>query len=54
MNIRRWLALGRFTSNLLAAQGAQSTVQVTGAVKHMLTLSAGDLAKMPRGRPHYE
>jgi DMSO/TMAO reductase YedYZ molybdopterin-dependent catalytic subunit len=37
------------TSALLAqAQDAQTTFQVTGAVKQPLTLSADDLAKMPR------
>jgi len=33
---------------LLPAQDAQPTIQVTGAVKQPLTLSADDLAKMPR------
>ena len=37
------------TSALLAqAQDAPTTIQVTGAVKQPLTLSADDLAKMPR------
>lgn len=33
---------------LLHAQAKQPSVQVTGAVKQELTLTAGDLAKMPR------
>jgi hypothetical protein len=37
------LALG-----VLAAQDAPSSIQITGAVKEPLTLTADDLAKMPR------
>jgi DMSO/TMAO reductase YedYZ molybdopterin-dependent catalytic subunit len=48
MYTRRSLALGLFAACLLAAQGETETVQITGAVKQPLTLSAGDLAKMPR------
>ena len=33
---------------LAAAQDAPSTLQITGAVKQSLTLSADDLGKMPR------
>src|SRR4249920_118042 len=48
MNARRWLILGILSSGLLSAQDAPPTLQVTGAVKQALTLSADDLAKMPR------
>src|SRR5271155_1596345 len=52
MYTRRCLFLalfsGLFAAGLLAAQDAPSTFQVTGAVKTPLTLSADDLAKMPR------
>jgi DMSO/TMAO reductase YedYZ molybdopterin-dependent catalytic subunit len=40
--------MGLLAAIFLAAQDRQPTVQVTGAVKQPLTLSAGDLAKMPR------
>ena len=40
--------LGLLAAGLLPAQDGQATVQVTGAVKQALTLSAEDLAKMPR------
>ena len=45
---RRLLILGILGSVLLAAQESQPSIQVTGAVKQPLTLTAGDLAKMPR------
>ena len=45
---RRWLLLGLLAAAPLAAQDAQPSVQITGAVKEPLTLSAEDLAKMPR------
>jgi DMSO/TMAO reductase YedYZ molybdopterin-dependent catalytic subunit len=48
MYTRRWMFLGLLAAGFLPAQDAQSTVQVTGAVKQALTLSAEDLAKMPR------
>lgn len=48
MHTRRCLVLGLFATSFLAAQDAQPTIQVTGAVKQALTLSADDLAKMPR------
>ena len=48
MYTRRWLVLGIFAAGLLAAQDPQPSIQVTGAVKQALTLSAEDLAKMPR------
>jgi DMSO/TMAO reductase YedYZ molybdopterin-dependent catalytic subunit len=48
MYTRRWLVLGLLGAGLLAAQEAPATLQVTGAVKQELTLTAGDLAKMPR------
>lgn len=35
-------------ASLAAAQEAPATIQVTGAVKQALTLTADDLAKMPR------
>src|ERR1700694_5497534 len=48
MYTRRWLILGVLAASLLPAQDGQQSVQVTGAVKQALTLSADDLAKMPR------
>lgn len=45
---RRLLVLGILGSVLLAAQEPQPSIQVTGAVKQPLTLTAGDLAKMSR------
>ncbi len=48
MYTRRCLVLGLLSTALLAAQDAQPTVEITGAVKQPLTLSADDLAKMPR------
>jgi DMSO/TMAO reductase YedYZ molybdopterin-dependent catalytic subunit len=48
MYTRRCLLLGLLVGSLLTAQDAQPSVQVTGAVKQALTLSAEDLAKMPR------
>jgi DMSO/TMAO reductase YedYZ molybdopterin-dependent catalytic subunit len=48
MYTRRCLFLGLIAAGLLSAQDAPTTVQVTGAVKQALTLSADDLAKMPR------
>jgi DMSO/TMAO reductase YedYZ molybdopterin-dependent catalytic subunit len=53
MDTRRWLLLGLLAAGLLPAQDRQpsvqvTSVQVTGAVKQALTLSAEDLAKMPR------
>jgi DMSO/TMAO reductase YedYZ molybdopterin-dependent catalytic subunit len=47
MNSPRFLALALLFSGLLTAQTPPS-FQVTGAVKQTLTLSADDLAKMPR------
>jgi DMSO/TMAO reductase YedYZ molybdopterin-dependent catalytic subunit len=47
MHTRRVL-LTVLTVGVLAAQEAPSTIQVTGAVKQPLTLTAEDLAKMPR------
>jgi DMSO/TMAO reductase YedYZ molybdopterin-dependent catalytic subunit len=35
-------------AGVLAAQDAPASIQITGAVKQELTLTAGDLAKMPR------
>jgi len=48
MYTRRWLVSGLLTAALLVAQGPQPSIQVTGAVKQPLTLTADDLAKMPR------
>jgi hypothetical protein len=48
MYTRRCLFLGLIAAGLLLAQESQPTVQVTGAVKQGLALSADDLAKMPR------
>ena len=48
MYTRRLLFLGILAAALLAGQDTQPTVQVTGAVKQALTLTADDLAKMPR------
>jgi DMSO/TMAO reductase YedYZ molybdopterin-dependent catalytic subunit len=48
MYTRRSLVFGLVTAGVLFAQDAPPTVQVTGAVKQELTLSAEDLAKMPR------
>jgi DMSO/TMAO reductase YedYZ molybdopterin-dependent catalytic subunit len=48
MYTRRWLLFGLLAASFLSAQDEAPTVQVTGAVKQALTLSAEDLAKMPR------
>jgi DMSO/TMAO reductase YedYZ molybdopterin-dependent catalytic subunit len=48
MYTRRCCLFGLLTLALLPAQDAPPTLQVTGAVKQALTLSAEDLAKMPR------
>jgi DMSO/TMAO reductase YedYZ molybdopterin-dependent catalytic subunit len=48
MYTRRRLLLGLIAAGLAPAQDSQPTVQVTGAVKQALALSADDLAKMPR------
>ncbi len=48
MHTRRLLFCGMIAAGLAAAQDAPQTVQITGAVKQPLTLSADDLAKMPR------
>src|SRR5579863_9956134 len=48
MYTRRCLFLGLIAAGFLLAQDSQPTVQVTGTVKQALTLSADDLAKMPR------
>jgi len=48
MYTRRSLAWGLLAAGLLSAQDAPPTVQVTGAVKQALNLSADDLTKMPR------
>jgi len=48
MYTRRSLLAGLFGAALLKAQDSAATVQVAGDVKQPLTLSADDLAKMPR------
>jgi DMSO/TMAO reductase YedYZ molybdopterin-dependent catalytic subunit len=48
MYTRRWMLWGLLAAGFLTAQEGQPTVQVMGAVKQPLTLSAEDLAKMPR------
>jgi DMSO/TMAO reductase YedYZ molybdopterin-dependent catalytic subunit len=48
MYTRRSLVFGLLAVGILAAQDAQPTVKVSGAVKQALTLSADDLARMPR------
>ncbi len=45
---RRSWVLGPLASGLLLAQDAPPAVQITGAVKQELTLTAADLAKMLR------
>ena len=48
MHTRRWLFTGLLLAGLTWAQEAPAAIQVTGAVKQALTLTADDLAKMPR------
>ena len=48
MSTRRRLALAFLAAAILAAQDSPPSLQVTGAVKQPLTLTADDLAKMPR------
>jgi len=48
MYSRRSLTLAFLAAGFLAAQDKAPSIQVTGAVKQPLTLSADDLAKMPR------
>src|ERR1700688_3430607 len=48
MYTRRSLVFGLLAASLLPGEEGQPTVQVTGAVKQALALSADDLAKMPR------
>ena len=48
MYTRRWLFFGLLTVVLLPGQDGAQTVQIAGAVKQALMLSAEDLAKMPR------
>jgi DMSO/TMAO reductase YedYZ molybdopterin-dependent catalytic subunit len=48
MYTRRSLVLGILAASLLAAQEPPASIQITGAVKQPLTLTADDLAKMPR------
>jgi len=45
---RRCFLSGLFAAALMSAQEAAPSIQVTGAVKQTLTLTADDLAKMPR------
>lgn len=48
MHIRRLCLCLLLSLGVLAAQDAPSSVQITGAVKEPLSLTADDLAKMPR------
>jgi len=48
MYTRRLGFLGLVAAGLLVAQDAPPSLQITGAVKQALTLTADDLAKMPR------
>jgi DMSO/TMAO reductase YedYZ molybdopterin-dependent catalytic subunit len=49
MYTRRWLVVvGILSTGFALAQEGQQSIQVLGAVKQPLTLTAGDLAKMPR------
>ena len=43
-----FLAIGLFSARLITAQDPEPSIQVTGAVRQPLALSAADLAKMPR------
>src|SRR5271170_6400621 len=56
MYTRRCMVFGLLVAALLAAQDAQQnsqpSLQVTGAVKQAHTLTADDLAKMPRASVH--
>jgi DMSO/TMAO reductase YedYZ molybdopterin-dependent catalytic subunit len=45
---RAWLLIAAAIGCLAAQDAPQSSIQVLGAVKQPLTLSADDLAKMPR------
>ncbi|MBV8903765.1 MAG: molybdopterin-dependent oxidoreductase [Acidobacteriia bacterium] len=48
MYTRRYLACAVFAFGVLYAQEAQPSIQIGGDVKQPLTLTADDLAKMPR------
>lgn len=48
MFTRRCLLAGLFAAGLLGAQDVPASIQISGAVKQELTLTADDLAKMPR------
>jgi DMSO/TMAO reductase YedYZ molybdopterin-dependent catalytic subunit len=48
MYTRRWCLGLLLSMGLPGAQAPPASIQVTGAVKQPLTLTAGDLAKMPR------
>jgi DMSO/TMAO reductase YedYZ molybdopterin-dependent catalytic subunit len=48
MYARHCSFLGLLAAGLVFAQDAAPTIQISGAVKQPLTLSAEDLAKMPR------
>ncbi len=52
MYTRRCLLAGLLAAISVLAQESKPTVQVTGVVKQPLTLSADDLAKMPRATVH--
>jgi DMSO/TMAO reductase YedYZ molybdopterin-dependent catalytic subunit len=48
MHTRRYWLLAVLAAGLLPAQDSPPAIRVTGAVKQPLTLTASDLAKMPR------
>lgn len=48
MYTRRWLVAGILSAGFVLAQESPSSIQVLGAVKQPLTLTADALAKMPR------
>ena len=52
MYTRRCLVLAFLSAGFVAAQEVQPSIQVSGAVKQPLTLTADDLAKMPRASVH--
>lgn len=52
MYTRRSLVLAILAASLLPAQDGQPSIQVTGTVKQALSLTADDLAKMPRATVH--
>ena len=47
-----WRVVGFLAAVVVWAQSPQPSIQITGAVKQPLTLTADDLAKMPRASVH--